>query len=568
MINNSNNGHHQNGNGYKSNGFSRMSVETKERDVRDGNEVTDEELKHAMSSKLRSDTPDASDFDETHVLLDDADDAQAELLDEQDAPATHDFKRSDERRGRLRRVLVSLLIVCALLTISASVIYFWLMGDTRQSDMSLRVQTNGATDGRSEESAGALTAEEINRAMNNPQRNADGINIPHQTPSNQPSLSENTLNGGVPLTARPPIDSYSPTYDAPLAEPQAQTATNQNQSAQTQTATERVASNTGTNESVNRQSKANGSGANPERSIRVNFTPAANEDNNSTTNINRTNGGTTVNESTNQVQGNYDPATDTSRVAVPPLGTMLPVRTLGAFYTLRSETLVRMQLTRDVSGRGWSLSRGTEIYGEVRGSDYEVGRAYVQLIGFVDRETNRLVRLQGNLLGSDGTDGLRGRKHTVGGGWSRALRMAGAGALDALSAISGGIGRRPVVIGDVYGYGASRASSPLMAEINGMAYRNNRVGFVEVPANSAGYVFVMQMPREAESVDALANLSPTNLERNSDAASPRVANTQLSDEQVATLMTTSTPEQIRLALPRLSPEMRRVAQSVLASSGR
>ncbi|MCP9495447.1 MAG: hypothetical protein MSG64_13460 [Pyrinomonadaceae bacterium MAG19_C2-C3] len=307
---------------------------------------------------------------------------------------------------------------------------------------------------------------------------------------------------------------------------------------------------------------------NPERSIRVNFSAAANEDSSSAANPTRVKDGTTSNETTNQVKPISDTATDASRVAVPPLGTMLPVRTLGAFYTLRSETLVRMQLTRDVSGRGWSLSRGTEIYGEVRGSDYEVGRAYVQLIGFVDSETNRLVRLQGNLLGSDGTHGLRGRKHTIGGGWSRALRTAGAGALDALSAISGGIGRRPVRIGDVYGYGASHASSPLLAEINGMTYRNNRAGFVEVPANSAGYVFVMQMPREAESVDALANLSPTNLERISNAASPRVGNAQLSDEQVAMLMTTGTPEQIRLALPRLSPEMRRVAQSVLASSGK
>jgi hypothetical protein len=403
-----------------------------------------------------------------------------------------------------------------------------------------------------------LTAEEINRAMNNPQES-----------SSQPSLSENTLNGSVPLTARPPIDSYSTTYNATLAEPQAQTATNQNQSAQSQTAAGRVTSSTGTNESVNQQPTANESGANPERSIRVNFSAAANEDSGSATNPTRINNGTTSNETTNQVQAISDTATNASRVAVPPLGTMLPVRTLGAFYTLRSETLVRMQLTRDVSGRGWALARGTEIYGEVRGSDYEVGRAYVQLIGFVERETNRLVRLQGNLLGSDGTHGLRGRKHTIGGGWSRALRTAGAGALDALSAISGGIGRRPPArIGDVYGYGASHASSPLLAEIGGMAYRNNRAGFVEVPANSSGYVFVMQMPREAESVDALANLSPTNLERISDAASPRVGGAQLSDEQVAMLMTTGTPEQIRLALPRLSPEMRRVAQSVLASSGK
>jgi flagellar basal body-associated protein FliL len=69
-------------------------------------------------------------------------------------PATHDFKRSGERRGRLRRILVSLLIVCVLLIVSALAMYFWLMGGTQQGDMSLRVQTSGAANGRSEESVG------------------------------------------------------------------------------------------------------------------------------------------------------------------------------------------------------------------------------------------------------------------------------------------------------------------------------------------------------------------------------------------------------------------------------
>jgi hypothetical protein len=85
MINNSNNGHHQNGNGHKSNGLSRMNVETKERDVSDGDKITAEELKRTASSKLGSDTTDASEFDETNILLDDTDDTDAELLDDGDA---------------------------------------------------------------------------------------------------------------------------------------------------------------------------------------------------------------------------------------------------------------------------------------------------------------------------------------------------------------------------------------------------------------------------------------------------------------------------------------------------
>lgn len=217
-----------------------------------------------------------------------------------------------------------------------------------------------------------------------------------------------------------------------------------------------------------------------------------------------------------------------------------------------------------MSGADWSLRRGTELYGTVRGADFETGRAYIALVGFIDSESGRLVRLEGNILGGDGTDGLRGRKHRIGGGWSRALRMAGAGALDALGVIAGSIGRRPVVIADVYG-----SANPIMNEIGGISYRNNRSGFVEVPAGSSGYVLVMQMPRDVQGVDAgasLANLPSPELERLADSSVSR-ASTQLSDDQLAALITTGTPEQIRASLPRMTPEMRRVAESVLASMG-
>jgi len=201
----------------------------------------------------------------------------------------------------------------------------------------------------------------------------------------------------------------------------------------------------------------------------------------------------------------------------------------------------------------------------VRGSDYEVGRAYVALIGFIDPRTNKMVRLQGNVLGGDGTDGLRGRKHKIGGGWSRALRQSSAGAIDALSAVAGTLGRRPVVIGDVYGYGGTRAMYPLTAELNGIADGNNRGGFVEVTAGSNGYVLVMQMPRDAQGVDALTNLPSSELERLTNPSLSRTG-TQLSDEQLAALITTGMPEQIRASMPRMTPEMRRIAQSVLDST--
>lgn len=52
---------------------------------------------------------------------------------------------------------------------------------------------------------------------------------------------------------------------------------------------------------------------------------------------------------------------------LPPFGQMLPVRTLGAIYTLRQGSLTRFELTRDSDGPGWSLPRGTVFVGTLRG---------------------------------------------------------------------------------------------------------------------------------------------------------------------------------------------------------
>src|SRR5205085_9060322 len=270
---------------------------------------------------------------------------------------------------------------------------------------------------------------------------------------------------------------------------------------------------------------------NPERSIRVSALLANNG------------GNTSVAGSQNLAGATPTQAERTTQsVPLPPLGTMLPVRTLGAVYTLRSEGYVRMQLTRAMSGQGWSLPRGTEIYGVVRGSDFEIGRAYIQLVGFIDQASGKLVRLQGSLLGSDGTDGLRGRKHSLNSGWSRALKIAGAGVVEALSTVAATIGNRPVYVGDVYGYSAPRMASPLMREINGLAYREGRAGFVEVPANTAGYVFVMTSPREIQGVDAGDVNTPVDeLRRRSDAGQARTGG-QLSESELIELMTNGNAE--------------------------
>jgi len=66
-------------------------------------------------------------------------------------------------------------------------------------------------------------------------------------------------------------------------------------------------------------------------------------------------------------------------VDLPSFGSMLPVRSLGVIYTLRSGGLVRFELTRDVKGKGWLLPHGTVLVGALRGSEYD--RAFISLVG-------------------------------------------------------------------------------------------------------------------------------------------------------------------------------------------
>ena len=48
---------------------------------------------------------------------------------------------------------------------------------------------------------------------------------------------------------------------------------------------------------------------------------------------------------------------------LPAFASMLPVRTVGALFTLRTGALVRCELTRDTKGNGWYMKRGTILVG-------------------------------------------------------------------------------------------------------------------------------------------------------------------------------------------------------------
>jgi hypothetical protein len=244
-------------------------------------------------------------------------------------------------------------------------------------------------------------------------------------------------------------------------------------------------------------------------------------------------------------------------IVLPSFGSILPVRTLGKIYTLRSGSSIRLELTRYVSGEGWSLSKGTVLIGQVRGSERD--RAFIAITGFIDPARDRFVTLNGEILGDDGGSGIRGEFHKLSSGWSRAFARVASSAVNVAGAIAGSrVSGQPVIITDV----GSRTISPVSSEVDSSLLNQAR-GFVEVPAGTAGFVMVITLPADVKGVDA----EPDHLAQSSDiTAADANSPSALTQEELAQLFTSGDTTRIRGALPRMSPQMRRIAETVLAES--
>jgi hypothetical protein len=229
-----------------------------------------------------------------------------------------------------------------------------------------------------------------------------------------------------------------------------------------------------------------------------------------------------------------------------PFGTLLPIRILGAVYTLRaSGGLVRMELTRSVSGKDYSYPAGTVLVGTLRGSEYK--RAFISVVGLIDPKTGGLVKFEGEVMGGDGASGVLGRRRQVKSTWSRVLgglREAGAVALGAIgNRRSGGT----VIISDA----SSKASGVLSDELSGLIGSNrNPNEFVEISAGTTGFVLVTDLPDEISATERLGQNSKTA--------------TGLSEGELADLFSEGSKEKIRAALPRMTPAFRQLAEKVLA----
>ena len=207
-----------------------------------------------------------------------------------------------------------------------------------------------------------------------------------------------------------------------------------------------------------------------------------------------------------------------------------------------------MELTRAVAGRNYLYPAGTILVGSVRGSEYK--RAFVSVVGLTDPRSGGLVKIEGEVMGGDGASGVVGKRRKVEGAWSRVLggmREAGTTALGALGNWRSGAGGGTVIISD----STRRASGSITEELSGLTGgRNDSGAFVEIAAGTNAYVLITDLPDEA---------SNSNFALNGKSA------TGLSDDELAELFSEGSPEKIRAAFPRMTPQFRRLAEQTLAA---
>lgn len=237
-------------------------------------------------------------------------------------------------------------------------------------------------------------------------------------------------------------------------------------------------------------------------------------------------------------------ATSNEAANVPAFGSLLPVRLLGAIYTLRGTGgLVRMELSRAVKKGGFSYPAGTVLIGRLRGSEYN--RAFVSAIGAINPKSGKLVKFEGEVLGVDGASGVRGERKSVkswGARFLAGLREAGGQAVNVLATRNGGRGST-IVLGGTGGLGGEMSSI-----IRGDSQENS---FVAVRAGTEAYVLVTDLPGEQRSddVDESERLGSGN----------KMPGVNLSESEMAEILSTDDPEKIRAALLKMSPQFRALA---------
>src|SRR5262249_48465404 len=298
-----------------------------------------------------------------------------------------DPAQNEEQGGRARRKrgkLIGGLVVLATLVLAAGIFFWMTTGAKKKIDLPVRdrsAQTDQGTS-RDAEDVTAQAIAEIRAASTSP------------TSASSPAPSTNITPNASSAPVTIPLGGTVTTVEAAPATNAGQTA--------------------GTSSTQQLKSAGVVSERNPERSIRCTPVPKP------VAALNQTPAAAPAVQTARGLPFAPLPGAET----LPPFGAMLPVRTLGAIYTLRP-SLARLELTREVRGQGWQLKKGTVLIGQQQGSEHD--RAYITLVGFIDPASGRLVKLAGDVLGIDGAPGLQGKRRQISGRWARVLgRVANA----------------------------------------------------------------------------------------------------------------------------------------------
>ena len=175
-----------------------------------------------------------------------------------------------------------------------------------------------------------------------------------------------------------------------------------------------------------------------------------------------------------------------------PFGTMLPVRTLGTIHTLFSNSLARLELTRDVRGDGWSLPEHTVIVAKASGSNGD--RIYLSPQGFISAD-EKFYPLQGEITGTDGATGLPGERKTIGSRWYKVVLNAADRAQQILVAWLQSRGG-----GNITNIEVPRSSDIVNQD------QSQVVRYVLVNGRTDGYLMITALPESVGNTAALPNL--------------------------------------------------------------
>jgi hypothetical protein len=251
------------------------------------------------------------------------------------------------------------------------------------------------------------------------------------------------------------------------------------------------------------------------------------------------------NSSTNPSNFSSRSISTNQNVNVPSFGTLLPVRFLGAVYTLQRGAggLVRMELSRAVKKGEFSYPAGTIIVGRLRGSEYN--RAFISAIGAIDPKTGKLVKFEGDILGVDGASGALGTRKSIkswGARFLSGLREVGGQAVNILATRGNGRG------GTIVLNGSGGLGGEMSRVVRGDTQENS---FVMVRAGTEAYVLITDLPAERrDGNDDFEKLANSN---------DQIPGLNLTEPEMAEVLATDDPNKLRAALLKMSPELRALA---------